>query len=483
MRNLSIIQDFFDREIDLPVGELQADSRCITEGDVFVAMKGQLQDGRRYIEKAVELGARAVIYENGDGFVFSSDSVVSLGVAGLSEKIPEMASRFYGEPSRAIKVIGVTGTNGKSSVTNYIAQLLAGSGHRCAIIGTVGSGFIDDLKPALNTTPGPIELQKLLAGFVEAGAEFVAMEVSSHGIAQGRINGVHFFSTMFTNLSRDHLDFHKTMEAYFAVKENFILANSDKTVVLNYDDSMIRNELLPKLDRNNVITVGMDDGADIVISAPVATDSGTSFKLREGKSGEQQLSVPLIGLFNVYNAVMAKAMVDRLVGNKDLSLKKLGCLRPLIGRMELFKNGRSPLCIVDFAHTPDGLQKAITAAREHTAGSLIVVCGCGGDRDTGKRPAMGRIATTLADRVVFTNDNPRTEDPEKIMKQIIDGVERNNFEVEYDRRTAISGAITAATDRDLVLIAGKGHENYQIIGTVKHHYSDQEVVKEVIAGL
>lgn len=192
MRNLSIIQDFFDREIDLPVGELQADSRCITEGDVFVAMKGQLQDGRRYIEKAVELGARAVIYENGDGFVFSSDSVVSLGVAGLSEKIPEMASRFYGEPSRAIKVIGVTGTNGKSSVTYYIAQLLAGSGHRCAIIGTVGSGFIDDLKPALNTTPGPIELQKLLAGFVEAGAEFVAMEVSSHGIAQGRINGVHF---------------------------------------------------------------------------------------------------------------------------------------------------------------------------------------------------------------------------------------------------------------------------------------------------
>lgn len=483
MKNLSCIQEYIGQNVDLLVGDLQADSRRISVGDVFVAMNGQVQDGRAYITKAIAQGAAAVIYENGDGFSFSSDGIKCFGISDLNSKIPQIAAKFYGEPSKVLKVIGVTGTNGKSSITYYIAQLLAALGYKCAIIGTVGNGFIDNLEATSNTTPGPIELQQLLVKFLENGAQYVAMEVSSHGIAQGRINGVHYERTAFTNLSRDHLDFHKTIEAYYKVKEDFILENKDRVSVVNFDDSMIRGNLLPKLDSKVAETVGMGDGADFLIKEPTAAECGTTFKLSCKNEKEYDVFVPLIGLFNVYNAVMALALVNSLADSYEKLISAMRSLKPLIGRMELFKTKKSPLCIVDYAHTPDGLQKAIAAAREHTRGKLYVVCGCGGDRDNGKRPAMGKIATSLADRVIFTNDNPRTEDPVRIMNQIIEGADCNNYQIEYDRKQAIIKAVTSSSNSDLVLIAGKGHEDYQIIGNVKHHFSDQEIVREVIETL
>ena len=220
-----------------------------------------------------------------------------------------------------------------------------------------------------------------------------------------------------------------------------------------------------------------------MIKEPTAAECGTTFKLSCKNEKEYDVFVPLIGLFNVYNAVMALALVNSLADSYEKLISAMRSLKPLIGRMELFKTEKSPLCIVDYAHTPDGLQKAIAAAREHTRGKLYVVCGCGGDRDNGKRPAMGKIATSLADRVIFTNDNPRTEDPVRIMNQIIEGADCNNYQIEYDRKQAIIKAVTSSSNSDLVLIAGKGHEDYQIIGNVKHHFSDQEIVREVIETL
>ena len=480
MKNIAIINEYLKDPLDLMVGELEADSRKIKEGDVFVAIKGQVQDGRIYIDQAIKQGASVILYENSDGFTYESSLAKCIGISDLNTKLPKLAAAFYDHPSQKLQVIGVTGTNGKSSITYYIAQMLASLGEKCAIIGTVGNGFIDHLETATNTTPGPIEIQRLLVQFKEAGAKYVAMEVSSHGIAQGRIDGIDFARTAFTNLSRDHLDFHKTIEAYFKVKEDFILRFKDRASVLNFDDPMIAQNLSPKLEPQYALTVGTKQGASYLIQAAKATDQGTEFSLLKAQK-TKSLYVPLIGLFNVYNAIMALALVDSLVNQYDKLTESLSSLKPLVGRMQIYKTVKSPLCIVDYAHTPDGLEKAIVAAREHTKGELLVVVGCGGDRDHGKRPTMGKIATTLANYAFFTNDNPRTEDPKAIMEQIIAGVSTNNYEIEYDRKEAITKAIQKATVSDLVLIAGKGHEDYQIIGKQKLHFSDQEIVQEVLA--
>ncbi len=477
MRNLKLISDYLGCDIDLNVGQLCSDSRKVTPGDVFVATRGQVQDGRKYINQAVANGASAVLYENDDGFQFASDGIVAVGIENLERKLPKLAAEFYGNPSHSLKLIGITGTNGKSSTAYYIAQLFAAIGIRCGIVGTVGNGFIDNLIPSPNTTPGPIEIQQELVRQQQMGAEFVAMEVSSHGIAQGRINGLLFATTVFTNITRDHLDFHKTFEEYFAVKQGFILDNASVPVVVNIDDKTVASQLLPKLNDAQIHTVGI--GAQFGISHIEAHGRGTSFNLLFDGS-DYSISVPLMGAFNVYNVTEALAAVCCFSNQVSQLIKSLGQIKPLKGRMELFRNENSPLCLVDYAHTPDGLEKALLGARAHTSGKLICVVGCGGDRDKGKRPMMAQVASSLSDYIIFTDDNPRTEDPKAIVKDMLMGKITTTYEVIHDRRQAIEHALQHATEQDTVLVAGKGHEDYQIIGTVKHHFSDQEVLKEVL---
>ncbi len=476
-RNLRSIGEFLGIDQDICSGDLQADSRKVVPGDVFVATVGQIQDGREYIDAAIKNGASAIIYESSDGFNFEHTGIRTFGIKNLSSKLPILASLYYGEPSKKIHLIGVTGTNGKSSTTYYVAQILEVAEKKCGIIGTVGNGFYGNLKPSPNTTPGPIEIQKELLRQVAEGAEYIAMEVSSHGIAQGRIDGLAFDRTAFTNLSRDHLDFHKTMEAYFEVKKGFILKNSSHVAVLNGDDDWIKTGLLASNTLHNSWIIGSD--GRIGIGNRTAHGTGTTFELREDGVTEL-ITIPLIGDFNVYNAVMAYAIARSYGVEKSLARKGLTQLKPLIGRMELFSSDNKPLCIVDYAHTPDGLEKALTGARLHTKGKLWCVVGCGGDRDRGKRPMMAEIATRLADGIIFTDDNPRTEDPEQIMSDMLKGVMQKNYEVIHDRKEAIQKAITLGHDGDAVLIAGKGHEDYQIVGTTKRHFSDQEIVRETL---
>lgn len=476
-RNLQSIGEFLGCNEDFPSGDLRADSRQVLPSDVFVAAKGQLQDGRSYIDAALKNGASAVIYEAADGFSFNQSGIKSYGIKNLNAILPQLSSRYYGEPSKQIGLFGVTGTNGKSSTTYYVAQLLEAVSMHCGIIGTVGNGFFGDLRPAVNTTPGPVEIQQELVRQIEAGARYVAMEVSSHGIAQGRIDGLTFKRTAFTNLSRDHLDFHKTMEAYFEVKKSFILRDPDCISVLNSDDEWIKTGLLNGSVSGNFLTAGR--GGGFGFDRLKAHGAGTSFVLRENENC-WDINLPLIGAFNVSNALMAYALV-RSLGFEGAPLREaLANLKPLKGRMELFSIKDSPLCIVDYAHTPDGLQKALSGARQHTSGRLVCVAGCGGDRDRGKRPMMAEIATRQSDLVIFTDDNPRTEDPDQIMADMLKGVFNNHYEVIHDRREAITRAISLCGSEDAVLIAGKGHEDYQIVGTTKRHFSDQEVVREVL---
>ena len=478
MNSLDSIKAFTGFDSDLKVGDLQSDSRKVVPGDVFVAVRGQIQDGRKYIDQAVENGAAAVIYENSDGFRYEKDGIVSIGVSDLEQKLPAVASVFYGEPSRKIGLIGITGTNGKSSTAYYIAQFFGYLGIKCGIVGTVGNGFVGDLRTSVNTTPGPIEIQRELIRLIDSGARYVAMEVSSHGIAQGRINGLCFSSTVFTNISRDHLDFHKTFDAYFNVKKGFILANKGKSSVINSDDQVVFNGLSSEINQNMLITVGKT--GTYSITDIKAEKKGTSFRLKT-EHGENTVVVPLIGAFNVYNAVEAYAAVcaslkisdDRLIG-------AFSSLMPLKGRMEIFHADGYPLCLVDYAHTPDGVEKALAGAREHTAGKLICVVGCGGDRDTGKRPMMASAASALSDYLILTDDNPRTEDPEVIIRDMLKGNITCGYEIIHDRGEAIKKAVSLASPCDTVIVAGKGHEDYQITGTEKKHFSDQEVLRNIL---
>lgn len=473
---LTNIKDYLVNCPAILVNDLRADSRLVDENDVFVATKGQVLDGRLYIEQAISKGASVIIYENIDGFVFNDPKVLSFGVTNLSEKLPQLASAFYDHPSKKIKVIGVTGTNGKSSTTYYIAQFFELLNIRCGIVGTVGTGFIDKLESSMNTTPGPIEIQQILKNMYEQGASYVAMEVSSHGIVQHRIDGITFYRKAFTNLSRDHLDFHKTMENYFEVKKDFILDHSSEITVVNSDDQWIADRLLTTI-KTNIWTVGKDGKFSITNIEP--TSSGTKFCL----SFEDQiykLNLTLIGEFNVYNISMALALVlsaNDSIDNIEKLIHLAEKIKPLIGRMEIFKTNNFPMCVVDYAHTPDGLEKALSSLRSHTKSQVICVVGCGGDRDKGKRSIMAQIATSLSDKVIFTDDNPRTEDPIAIMNDILVGA-KGNFEVIHDRKQAIEHAINNACENDIVLVAGKGHEDYQIIGTKKIHFSDQEIIKE-----
>jgi UDP-N-acetylmuramoyl-L-alanyl-D-glutamate--2,6-diaminopimelate ligase len=453
---------------------LVADSRRVQRGDVFVAFPGAHADGRDFIAQAVARGAKAVIAEAGAKARVGADETPLVEVAGLAEMSGEIAHLVYGRPSERLWLAGVTGTNGKTSVSQWIAQAIDAPGRRCAVVGTLGNGFVDALAESPNTTPDAITLHASLAGFLERGAQACAMEVSSIGLDQGRVNGAAFDVAVLTNLTRDHLEYHGSMEAYAAAKERLFALPGLGTAVINLDDAFglgLARRLQGRLPLLGYALGPVHQVGDELLRAE---------NLRMGAAGIEfelhgtTVSASVVGRFNVANLLaVAGALLAKGERLADIA-EALRRIRPPPGRMQALGGMDQPLLVIDYAHTPDALEKALGVLRETATargGRLICVFGCGGDRDPGKRPQMGEAAERLADVVVVTSDNPRSEDPQAIAAAIVAGMRRPP-RLQLDRAAAVREVVSSADRRDVILLAGKGHEPYQEIAGLRHPYSD-----------
>lgn len=454
------------------IRELTLDSRKVRPGDLFLAVPGLAQDGRAHIADAIARGAAAVAYEAEGAAAMTAQSAELVPIRGLAGQLSAIAGRFYGEPSRGLRLVGVTGTNGKTSVSQLLAQALDLLGERCGIVGTLGTGFYDALQSGRHTTPDPVAVQATLADLKQAGARAVAMEVSSHGLDQGRVAALDFDVAVYTNLSRDHLDYHCSMEAYGAAKAKLFAWPELKCRVINLDDDFGR-QLASEERESRLIGYSLSN-ADAYLYCREASfdDHGVRARLVTPQ-GEGHLRSPLLGRFNLSNLL---AVVGALLGLDyplDEILRVLPQLQGPVGRMQRFGGEQLPLVVVDYAHTPDALEKVLEALRPHVTGRLLCLFGCGGDRDRGKRPLMAAVAERLADAVLVTDDNPRTEDPAQILADIRAGFAKPEVvEFVHGRGEAIARLIAAARVGDVVLLAGKGHEDYQEIAGVRHAFSD-----------
>ncbi|SDJ45275.1 UDP-N-acetylmuramoylalanyl-D-glutamate--2,6-diaminopimelate ligase [Pseudomonas delhiensis] len=464
------------------IRELTLDSRAVKPGDLFLAIPGALHDGRAHIADAVARGAAAIAYEAEGASVAPSGDTPLVAIKGLAAQLSAIAGRFYGEPSRGIELIGVTGTNGKTSVSQLLAQALDLLGQRCGIVGTLGNGFHGALESGRHTTPDALALQATLARLKQDGARAVAMEVSSHGLEQGRVAALEFDVAVFTNLSRDHLDYHGTMEAYGAAKARLFAWPGLKCRVINLDDAFGR-QLAGEAHPSRLMGYSLEDASAFLHCREARfSDAGVEAHLVSPK-GEGVLRSPLLGRFNLSNLL---AVVGALLGLDyplgDI-LKVLPQLQGPVGRVQRLGGGDKPLVVVDYAHTPDALEKVLLALRPHAHGKLLCLFGCGGDRDRGKRPIMAQVAERHADGVLVTDDNPRSEDSARIIDDIRAGFARPEA-VRFvpGRGLAIAQLIAGAGADDVVLLAGKGHEDYQEIAGVRQPFSDlQEAAKALAA--
>ena len=462
-------------------GRVQADSRRVEPGDVFLACRGEYADGRDYIAAAIARGAAAVLWDPAGEFAWRADwAVPNLPVPQLRERAGIVAAQLLGDPGAALTVVGVTGTNGKTSITHWLAQAWTLLGQPAALIGTVGNGLYGQLETTTHTTPDPVTVQQQLAGFRRQGAQVVAMEVSSHGLDQFRVNGVPFGTAVFTNLTRDHLDYHGSMADYGRAKERLFHWEGLRHAVINIDDAF-GLELAERAEVGDIVTYGLEAG-DVRPLELTASLAGLHLTVTT-PWGIGTIDSGLLGRFNAANLL---ACLATLCAN-DVPLadacRVLGRIQPARGRMEKVGGGDRPLVVVDYAHTPDALEKGLeTLAAIRPAGSrLYCVFGCGGDRDRGKRPMMGEIAARLADVAVVTSDNPRSEAPAQIIADITTGMPAAGH-IDADRRAAIGWAVGHARAGDVILIAGKGHEEYQDIGGVKQPFSDFQVAEAALAG-
>ena len=486
-----------DQALDaLCMGRLVSDSRAVRSGDTFVAYPGERRDGRHYIGEALRQGASAVVWEK-RGFAWDDAwRVPNVGVTNLRQRAGEIASRAYGRPSNRLWMIGVTGTNGKTSCSHWIAQSLSRRGRKCAVIGTVGSGFPGRLEPGDNTTPDALRVHSALRDFVRRGARACAMEVSSHGLVQHRLSGVEFDVALLTNLTRDHLDYHGTMRAYRAAKARLFEWPTLKWAVVNLDDPF-GADLAVRLRDRPLKVLGYGFGVTGAARARLRLPrvSGSNLRLdRDGLSfdvatpwGSATLQSALLGRFNAANLLGTLAVLLASDAGLREAVRVLQRVKPVPGRTERHGGGRAPLVIIDYAHTPHGLEQVLETLRETfdltRAGRprrLTCVFGCGGERDAGKRPLMGAVACRLADEVVVTSDNPRGEDPLAIIADIVRGTLSAQTIVEPDRGRAIRVAIGRAQPGDIVLVAGKGHEAYQDIAGVRHPFSDAAQVEDAL---
>ena len=447
------------------VRRITTDSRDVREGDAFAAYPGTRHDGRAFIADAIARGAGAVLWEI-HGFNWNNAwRLPNLHIENLKAKVGMIADFIYGHPSRDLWMVGVTGTNGKTSCAHWIATGLDSTGRRSAVLGTLGNGLVGSLSPASNTTPDAALLHETLAALKTAGAEAVAMEVSSHGLEQGRVNGIAFDVALFTNLSRDHLDYHGTMGAYGAAKAKLLAWPGLRVAVINADDpfgqSLVESA---RAKGRKVLTYGFG-AADIGGARLTPSAAGLAFHV-ETPWGKGDVETGLVGAFNASNllGVLGVLLVSGV--GFEQALEFLSHVEAPPGRMQRSGGGHAPLVVVDYAHTPDALEKVLTALRPAVAsgGELVCVFGCGGERDRGKRPEMGRVAAQIADRVIITSDNPRSESPEAIASEIVHGIRETGnrrYGVQLDRAAAIAGAIGRAHVGDVIVLAGKGHEPYQ----------------------
>ncbi len=472
---------------------ITADSRQVQAGSLFLAYPGAQNDGRRYIAQAIQAGVAAVVWESNDFSWHADWQVPNVGVHDLKQQVGQIAAEYYQQPSDQLTMIGVTGTNGKTSVSQWLAQCLTILGKKTAVLGTIGNGFLnqqDSLNEAANTTPDAILLQGMLADFVAQKADAVVMEVSSHGLDQGRVNGVAFDIAILTNLSRDHLDYHLSMEAYAAAKQRLFDGDSLSVAIVNADDLFgqtiirsLKSRNKPCISysmRHGKTTLGVDD-LEIYATDLQLHDAGLTMQVTSSQ-GAALLNAPVLGRFNAYNILAVLATLLALDVSLGDAVAVIAKIKPVSGRMQQFGGGELPLVVIDYAHTPDALEKVLSTLREQlsdTQSRLICVFGCGGNRDAGKRPLMGAVASKLADKVVVTTDNPRSEAPLAIIEAITRGM-TTNYSVELDRAQAINIAIQSASRGDIVVVAGKGHENYQEISGVKHPFDDALVAQAAL---
>lgn len=454
------------------------DSRKVFSGDIFCAYPGSIVDGRRFINNTLINNPAAIIMEDG---IDIDINIPYFKIYNLMQYIGLLASKVANSPSQSLNVIGVTGTNGKTSVSHWLNQAFSFCGQKTAIIGTTGCGIYPDVIDYASTTPDPVTLQNLVNSFVEKEVNTLVMEVSSHALHQGRVNGILFDTAIFTNLTQDHLDYHHSMEEYYQAKKDLFYWHGLKNAIINVDDEY-GFKLLSELKYDNldveIISYGIDNG-DLHTRNINMSSSGVSFTLVYGMK-TISIKAPIIGLFNISNllSVFAGLICAGIDINEFPNIAKN--LKPVVGRMDANILPNCPLTVVDYSHTPDALEKALISLKEVPHNKLYCVFGCGGNRDITKRSIMGAIATKLADHVIITNDNPRNEDPTKIIDDIVSGISSRNYQIIPERGDAISYAIMNATPDDIVLIAGKGHENYQEVLGVKHHFSDLECRDDVL---
>jgi len=482
---------------DPAISSISLDSRSVVPGSLFLACAGERQHGLDFVFQVLEQGAAAILCEPGGDWpqtqidaLATEIAVPLLSMEGLSQQVSQLAARFYGEPSHQMKVIGITGTNGKTSCSQFLAEALQAS-MPCGIVGTLGSGFPGALQAGRHTTPEPVALQSILADLRARGAQAVAMEVSSHALEQGRVAAVRFESAVLTNLSRDHLDFHGDMTSYAAAKQRLFEQPGLRSAVLNLDDpfgwSLL--ERLPETVR--VVAYGLSR-PDRPLPNRInnwlwsqeikPTWQGMHIQL-ESSWGNGVIDSQLLGRFNANNLLAVLAVLLEQGMPMAQALQRLSALQTVPGRMERFGGGDQPLVVVDYAHTPDALEQAITALRPHCTGRLICLLGCGGERDRGKRPLMGALAQRLCDRVIVTDDNPRNEEGDQIIADILAGMSRPDAaQVQRNRAEAIRSAVMQAQAGDLVLVSGKGHETTQQCGDLNLYFSDREQVQKALAG-
>ncbi len=467
-----------DLEIDIP--SIAYDSRKVENGGMFVAIVGFKTDGHNYIESAIQSGAKVIAMQEGaydagmipDGItvVFSKDT---------RKFLPMVACNFYGNPTRELKVVGVTGTKGKTTTTYMIKSILEHAGKKVGLIGTIANYVGDKCYESERTSPESLDLQRMFREMVNNKCDVAVMEVSSHSLALDRVWGIDFDIGVFTNLTQDHLDFHKTFDNYLAAKAK--LFTMCKEGFVNCDDMYAKK--LMDMATCPITTYGIDNNPFVSARDIIITNSYSDFKMPFNKV-IQRIKVDIPGRFTVYNALAAICVSIRLGAGVEDVLAGLENVK-VPGRSEVVPTTRNFTVIVDYAHTPDSLENILKASKVYTKGKIICVFGCGGDRDTAKRPMMGEIAGKLAGYTVITSDNPRSEKPEEIIRQIEEGMKKTNgkYKVIVDRKKAIEHALRKAEKGDLILIAGKGHETYQEINGEKHHFDDREVVRELVTKL
>ena len=474
LKNIEPVQIIGDADVE--VTGVNIDSRKIKEGHLFVAMKGTQVDGHKFIPKALELGAKSVLCE--DMPEEKVEGVTYIQVASTEDAVGKVATLFYGDPSRKLKLVGVTGTNGKTTIATLLYNMFRVFGYKCGLCSTVCNYIDDEAVPTEHTTPDPITLNRLLGRMADEGCKYAFMEVSSHAVAQHRIAGLKFAGGIFTNLTRDHLDYHKTFENYRDAKKAFFDGlPKGAFAVTNVDD---RNGMIMVQNTKAVVkTYSLRAAADFKAKVLEESFEGMCLDVN-GK----EVSVPFIGRFNVSNLLAVYAAAVCMGRGAEDVLVALSTLRPVNGRFETIRSKEGVTAIVDYAHTPDALVNVLSTVNEilKRRGEVITVCGAGGNRDKGKRPIMAQEAVKNSDRVIITSDNPRFEEPQEIINDMLAGLDKEQMRKVIsivDRKEAIRTACMMARPGDVVLVAGKGHEDYQEVKGVKHHFDDHEVIKEV----